>query len=124
MLEVALVLVEIAALGIGPGVLWIEPDGFTEVREGVIEIGFDQVGIAAIDVGGGRNGCRPLMASLQSDKARSGSFLANHHPQRLPNATARLAAVSLGSLMTRSHAAMLSSALLTSPTNLQRSRSL
>src|ERR1700722_1854720 len=64
------------------------------------------------------------IASLQSDNARSGSFLVHHHPQRLPNAMARLGALALGSLMTRSHAAMLSSALLTSPASLQRSRSL
>src|ERR1700690_590103 len=64
------------------------------------------------------------MASLQSDNARSGSFFAHHHPQRLLNAVARFCAVTFASLITRSHAAMASSALLSSPTNLQRSRSL
>src|ERR1700722_232247 len=63
------------------------------------------------------------MASLQSDNARSGSFLAHHHPHRLLNAAARFCAVVLGSSSTRPHAAMPSSALLISPTNLQCSRS-
>src|ERR1700732_4355987 len=63
------------------------------------------------------------MASLQSDKARSGSFLAHHHPHRLLNAAARFGVVALGSSSTRPHAAMPSSALLISPMNLQCSRS-
>src|ERR1700732_4690183 len=63
------------------------------------------------------------MASLQSDKARSGSFLAHHHPHRLLNAAARFGVVALGSSSTRPPAAMPSSALLISPINLQCSRS-
>src|SRR5579871_5353834 len=61
------------------------------------------------------------MASLQSDSARSESFFAHHHPQRLLNAAARSAAFVFESLTTRSHDAIPSSALLSSPTNLQRS---
>src|SRR5579864_3458198 len=63
------------------------------------------------------------MASLQSDSARSESFFAHHHPQRLLNAAARSAAFVFESLTTRSHDAIPSPALLSSPTNLQRSRS-
>src|SRR5579859_7150663 len=63
------------------------------------------------------------MASLQSDSARSESFFAHHHPHRLLNAAARSCAFVFESLMTRSHDAIPSSALLSSPANLQRSRS-
>src|SRR3569832_1174171 len=63
------------------------------------------------------------MDSLQSVKARSESFFAHHHPQRLLKALARSCGDVLGSLTTRSQAAIPSSALLSSPANLQRRRS-
>src|SRR3974390_1964124 len=63
------------------------------------------------------------MASLQSDNARSTSCLVHHHPHRLLNAAERSCALALGSLITRSQAAMLSLARANCPTNLHRSRS-
>src|ERR1700742_2608939 len=65
-----------------------------------------------------------LMASLQSDSARSGSFLAHHHPQRLLNATARLGPFISGSLSARSQAVMFRSALSIWPANLHCASSL
>src|SRR5580700_5221846 len=63
------------------------------------------------------------MDSVQSDKALSESFFAHHHPHRLLKAAARSCPVVFVPLIARSHAAMPSSALRRSPTNLQRSRS-
>src|ERR1700743_1616580 len=63
------------------------------------------------------------MASLQSVRARSESFFAHHHPQRLLKALARSCVDTFESLTMRSQAEIPASALVSSPTNLQRSRS-
>jgi hypothetical protein len=51
MIDVSLVLVEIAPLGIRPGIFRFEPDRFVEIGERVVGIRLAEINVAAIEIG-------------------------------------------------------------------------